>query len=101
MLLAAVKAGVGREEAHAAIKEHAVAVALALRDKGADANDLVERLAVDGRLRLGRAQIEALMSEPLEFTGDARRQTAAFVARVGEIAARHPHAAAYTPEPIL
>ena len=101
VLLAAVKAGVGREEAHAAIKEHAVAVALALRDKGADANDLVERLAVDGRLRLGRAQIEALMSEPLEFTGDARRQTAAFVARVGEIAARHPHAAAYTPEPIL
>jgi adenylosuccinate lyase len=101
VLLAAVRAGVGREQAHAAIKQHAVAVALLLREKGAEANDLVERLAADSRLRLGRGQIEALMSEPLEFVGDARRQTAAFVARVGEIAARHPEAAAYTPEPIL
>jgi len=101
VLLAAVRAGVGRERAHEVIKRHAVAVALALREKGAEANDLVERLAADDRLPLGHAEIASLLTEPLEFIGDARRQTAAFVARVGEIAARHPDAAAYIPEPIL
>jgi adenylosuccinate lyase len=101
MLLAAVKAGVGREQAHEIIREHAVAVALALRDEGADANDLIERLARDTRLPLGAAELNALVTEPLEFTGDARRQTAAFIARAGELARRHPEAAAYTPEPIL
>ena len=34
ILVAAVKAGVGREAAHEAIKEHAVAAALAMRESG-------------------------------------------------------------------
>ena len=34
VLMAAVRAGVGREVAHEAIKEHAVAVALAMRESG-------------------------------------------------------------------
>ena len=34
ILIAAVRAGVGRETAHEVIKEHAVAVALAMREKG-------------------------------------------------------------------
>ena len=34
VLMAAVRAGVGRETAHEVIKEHAVAVALAMREKG-------------------------------------------------------------------
>ena len=49
VLMAAVRRGVGREQAHEAIKDHAVAVALALRD-GAAANDLADRLAADDRL---------------------------------------------------
>ncbi len=36
VLMAAVRAGVGRETAHEAIKEHAVAVALEMREKGAE-----------------------------------------------------------------
>jgi len=43
VLMAAVRAGVGREAAHEAIKEHAVAVALAMR-AGAATNDLYDRL---------------------------------------------------------
>ena len=35
VLMAAVRGGVGREQAHEAIKEHAVAVALAMREQGA------------------------------------------------------------------
>ena len=50
--MAAVRAGVGREVAHEAIKEHAVAVALEMREKGTEGNDLLERLAADDRLGL-------------------------------------------------
>ena len=52
VLMAAVRNGVGRETAHEAIKEHAVAVALEMREKGADRNDLFDRLAADDRLNL-------------------------------------------------
>ena len=55
VLMAAVRAGVGRETAHEVIKEHAVAVALAMREKGQVDNDLLDRLAADERLPLDRA----------------------------------------------
>jgi adenylosuccinate lyase len=100
VLMAAVRAGVGREAAHEAIKEHAVAVALEMRKGRAD-NDLFDRLAGDARLGLDRAAIRALVREPIEFTGAARSQTAAVVRRVEQVVARHPAAASYTPGAIL
>ena len=101
VLMAAVRNGVGREAAHEAIKQHAVAVALEMREQGSDRNDLVERLAADSRLGLTEHQLEALMADPLEFTGAARSQVAAVVQRVEELAAEHPEAASYSPAPIL
>jgi adenylosuccinate lyase len=101
VLMAAVRGGVGREQAHAAIKEHAVAVALEMRESGLDSNDLFDRLAGDARLGLSRAQLDALVDEPLSFTGAAGAQVAAVVAQVGDVVRRHPVAAAYTPAPIL
>jgi adenylosuccinate lyase len=100
VLMAAVRAGVGREAAHEAIKEHAVAVALEMR-RGRTDNDLFDRLAADPRLGLDRAAIAALVRDPIEFTGAARSQTAAVVRRVEALAARHPEAAAYAPGAIL
>ena len=100
-LVAAVKAGTGREQAHEVIKTHAVAYALALREKPDQADDLPARLGADDRFPLGEAEIRALLSEPLDFVGDARRQTQTVVARVADVVARHPQAATYTPEPIL
>jgi adenylosuccinate lyase len=100
ILMAAVRAGVGREAAHEVIKEHAVAVALDMRRGRAD-NDLFDRLAADGRLGLERDALTALVAEPLEFTGAARAQVAAVVARIEVIAAQHPDAAAYSPGAIL
>jgi adenylosuccinate lyase len=99
-LIAAVRAGTGREQAHELIKEHAVAAALERREKGVEV-DLVERLAADERFPLGEVELRALLTEPLEFTGDARRQVATVVDRVDELARRHPAAAAYEPDPIL
>ena len=55
VLMGAVRAGVGREEAHEAIKENAVASALAMREQGAERNELLDRLAADERIPLDRA----------------------------------------------
>jgi adenylosuccinate lyase len=101
VLMAAVRNGVGRETAHEAIKGHAVAVALALREEGAAHNDLLDRLAADERLGLDRVTLDGLVAEPLAFTGTAVDQVAAFVAQVEAVTARHPDAAAYDPEPGL
>jgi adenylosuccinate lyase len=101
ILVAAVRHGVGREVAHEAIKEHAVAVALAMREKGQAENDLYERLAADSRLRLSRAEIDALVADPAQFTGAASAQVRAVADRIAGVVARHPRAAAYVPAPIL
>ncbi|MFL6206815.1 MAG: adenylosuccinate lyase [Acidimicrobiales bacterium] len=100
VLMGAVRAGVGREVAHEAIKEHAVAVALGLRE-GAAGNDLLDRLAADDRLSLDRAQLDAAIGEPLSFVGTAEAQVRAFVDQVAAVVDRHPDAASYRPEPIL
>jgi adenylosuccinate lyase len=101
VLMAAVRAGIGREAAHAVIKEHAVAAALAMREAGAAGNDLLDRLAADSRLPLDAAELKALLADPLSFTGAAAAQTAEVVRRVDEVVARHLAAATYTPRPIL
>ena len=79
----------GRETAHEVIKEHAVAVALAMREKGVEANDLLDRLAADERLGLDAGAIADVVAEPLAFVGNAPRQVAAFVAR-GRAPRRRP-----------
>jgi len=99
VLMAAVRAGVGRETAHEAIKEHAVAVALAMREKGQAENDLLARLSADPRLNLPAGTLT--LGDPLGYTGAAVAQTDDVIALVDEIVKRNPDAAAYTPAPIL
>jgi adenylosuccinate lyase len=101
LLVAAVRKGVGREVAHEVIKEHAVAVALAMREKGAGENDLFDRLAVDGRLRLTRSEIDALVADRAAFVGAAPSQVRSLADRIAAIVAAYPDAAKYTPAPIL
>lgn len=101
ILVAAVRRGVGREVAHEVIKEHAVAVALAMREKGATENDLFDRLGADGRLNLTRADIADLVADRTVFVGAAPAQVQAVVQRVAAVLDRHPAAAGYSPPPIL
>ena len=101
VLVASVRAGVGRETAHEAIKEHAVAVALAMREQGQAENDLLDRLATDDRIPLDRHRLDQLLADPLSFTGTAQSQVDTVIARVQDVVARFPEAAAYTPAPIL
>jgi adenylosuccinate lyase len=98
ILMASVKAGVGREVAHEVIKEHAVKAALAMRE--GKANTLLDALAGDTRLPLDRAALDALISQPIEFTGDARQQIARVVDRIDAITSAHPAAAQYKPHSI-
>src|SRR5206468_385976 len=95
VLMAAVRAGVGRETAHEAIKEHAVAVALAMREKGSEP-DLLDRLAADPRLPLDRPALDAALADKQAFTGAAGQQVDAVVAAVDELVSRYPEAAKYT-----
>ncbi|HVQ44357.1 MAG TPA: adenylosuccinate lyase [Candidatus Saccharimonadia bacterium] len=102
ILMAAVAGGVGRETAHAAIKEHATAVAKAMRESGATTNNLVDRLAADDRLGLTAAELTSLIhAEPLSFAGLAREQVDTFHARAATVLEAHPEAAKYVPEAVL
>ena len=100
VLIAAVRAGMGREAAHEVIKEHAVAVALAMRERGTEP-DLVDRLAADPRLPLDRAALDAALADRSSFTGAAGSQIDRVVAEVAELVNADPKAAAYTPGAIL
>ncbi|MER6581580.1 adenylosuccinate lyase [Nonomuraea sp. NPDC001023] len=100
MLMAAVRAGMGREQAHELIKEHAVAAALAMRSRGAS-NELLDLLGADERFPLDRAELEALLADRVSFTGAAAAQVAEVVRQVEHVVAEHPQAAAYRPGEIL
>ena len=100
-LVAAVRTGMGREEAHEVIKGHAVAAALHMREAGTDANDLIDRLADDPRFPLDANGLQVLVDDPLAFVGDADRQIDRVTRRIAAVVDRHPVAAAYDPEPLL
>ncbi|TWT53108.1 Adenylosuccinate lyase [Rubripirellula amarantea] len=101
ILVAAVKQGVGRETAHEAIKEHAVAAALAMREQGRDDNDLLERLAKDDRIPMDMNQMNSVIGNPIEFVGNSAGQIQSVVARIEAITKSNPAAAAYRPGAIL
>ena len=100
VLIAAVRAGMGREAAHEVIKEHAVAVALAMRERGTEP-DLLDRLAADPRLPLDRAALDAALADTESFTGAAASQVDRVIAEVDAVAKSYPEAARYTPGEIL
>lgn len=100
VLMAAVRAGMGRESAHRLISEHAVATALAMREHGAEP-DLLDRLAADPRLTLGRDALEAALADKNAFAGAAGDQVDDVVAMVDALVSRYPDAAKYTPGAIL
>ena len=101
VLVAAVRNGVGREQAHEAIKEHAVAAALRLREDGAEGNDLIERLAADPRLGLAPDELAGVLSNPIDFVGRAPEQISSFVTTISALVSADPAAAGYRPGDIL
>ena len=101
VLVAAMQAGLGREEAHEIIKEHAVAAALSRREDPQGGTDLLTRLGNDPRLPLDQAALETLLANPAVFVGNAGAQVDAVISRIAEVVAERPEAAVYYPEKIL
>jgi adenylosuccinate lyase len=99
ILMAAVKKGVGREVAHEAIKKHAIASALNMRE--GKPQDLISRLASEKVLNLSEAELTSLLTEPLSFVGLAQQQVSDIAEKVAVIVKKYPQAASYTPSPIL
>ena len=101
VLMEAVKAGAGREEAHEAIKEHAVQTVRDLRSGEITRNDLTERLAADARLGLSLEALTEMMDRAQAMTGRAAQQVESFCTTVREEAQSVPTAVDYTPGAIL
>jgi adenylosuccinate lyase len=101
VMMEAVKAGVGRETAHKAIKEHAVATVKDLRNGVIDRNNLIERLAADARIGLSREALDLIMKNGERETGAADPQVDYFSATIKELEAKYPNAVSYAPGAIL
>ena len=95
ILMASVKAGVGREVAHEVIKEHAVAAALGIR--AGKPNNMIAAIADDSRIPLTHEVLNSLLAKPMEFTGDAHAQVKRVVNRIEAITSANAAAAQYRP----
>ena len=90
ILMEAIKEGAGREDAHAAIKEHAVAAVKDLRGGNMKENDLLSRLSTDKRITLSLKKLEALVKQGESRLGASNDQVTHFVKKriLGEISIR-------------
>jgi adenylosuccinate lyase len=104
ILALAVKHGMGREEAHAAIKRHAVAEALRMRERGATDNRLMELLAEEPAFKAAGvtpAELRGAMRDKSHFLGNAYRQITAVREKAAPLLEKYGREAAYEPGAIL
>ena len=99
ILTAAVEKGMGREEAHEIIKEHAVAAALVLRNEELGENLLTKNLGSDERFPLTEEEIIFSISEVT--TGLANKQIQNLSNKINELQNRYPESLNYVPAPII
>ena len=101
LLMAAIKAGAGREQAHEVIKEHAVEAALALREGIGGENQLLQKLIDDPRIPLDSEAVHAAIANRDTFVGRAYPQVNEFAEQIQHLVKRYPEAISYVPDPIL
>ena len=101
ILMEAVKKGTPREQAHKAIKEHAVATVRDLRNGKITQNDLLQRLADDDRLTLSLDELQAITAKAETLIGNAKVQIGQFVEGVEVLKGNYPEAVDYQPGTIL
>ncbi len=99
ILMNVIKNGVGREVAHEAIKKHAIAAALNMRE--GKSQDLIKRLANEKVLAMSEKELTDLITEPLSFTGNAQLQVKNIVEQVSKIVKEFPQAASYQPAAMI
>ena len=101
VMMEAVKTGAGREDAHAAIKEHALATVRDLRKGKISENDFVQRLSKDKRIGLKITDLRKIIKQGEVSVGDAHSQVEHFLKRVKSWSVRYPDAQKYSPSAIL
>lgn len=101
IMMTAVKNGIGRETAHEVIKEHAVAAAQAYRTGESDKNDLVARLAEDGRLGMNEEELATCLEEGKANAGAVQSQIDYFLSEVAVFVGSVEGADTYQPGSIL
>ena len=89
------------EYAHEVIKEHAVAAAQVYRSGESDRNDLVDRLADDGRLEMSREELQACLEEGSANAGAVRSQIDRFIREASAYADNIDGSDSYVPGSIL
>lgn len=101
IMMTAVKRGVGRETAHEVIKEHAVAAAQAYRSGEAASNDMIDRLARDGRLEMNAEELRTCLAEGSANAGAVSTQIDRFIREAALFTDNIDGAGDYTPGSIL
>jgi adenylosuccinate lyase len=94
ILLALVAAGLGREQAHAVVRAHALA------SRG-DGHAFMRLLEEDPDVPLDRAALEEAIADPMDLVGNAQMQIRNVVGQVNALVDAHPQAATYQPGEIL
>ena len=99
ILTAATQAGMGREEAHEAIKAHAVSAALDLRNNNEGENTLLQRIADDPEIPLNFDELKSAIAT--SDIGRTDQQIEAVNQVVQQVIERHPESKSYTPQTII
>jgi adenylosuccinate lyase len=104
VLALAVKHGLGREEAHAAIKKHAIAEALLIRERGASDNRLLEKLVKEPSFKavgITPEELRTVLRDKSHFVGNAHRQISAVKEKASPLLKMYSEEAKYEPREIL
>jgi adenylosuccinate lyase len=95
LLMHAVRAGMGREEAHELIKDHAVSSALALREGDEGGARLLDALGSDDRFPGTAPELWAMIDQPESLLGTIDAQVARFCADVSTVQEQRPDQEVY------
>ena len=99
LLTALVRAGMGREGAHEVLAEPTRSAAQQASGHGrVDLDGLLDQIAADDRVPLGRGDLVQLIADRDRFAGTAPEQTRRVVEAARRVVARHPQAAAQPAE---
>ena len=102
ILMEAVEAGIGREEAHEIIKQYAVGEALKMRQQGTETNNLPALLGsndVFAGAGITQEKIEGILGERSHFVGRARQQIDSVCEHIDNLIRRKEYARASQYEP--
>jgi adenylosuccinate lyase len=98
ILMAAVKNGMGREDAHEVIKEISTKASTNIRN-GKEV-DLLNEIANDARIPLDKSELEGLIYTPMGLTGLAQEQCDLVNARILKILKEYGEHSLYKPDSI-